>query len=745
MQISKNIFKKIMLSCIVLTIFACLFVINVQGIAPNFGSNKYVEQTTEFRATWVSTVSNIDTTPQKGTSPEAINKWKEQYLTILNNAKAANLNTIVFQVRPCNDAFYPSKYNPWSEFMAGFGVDPGWDPLAWMIDVTHKAGLEYHAWLNPYRASVDSLKEAITEVDQATKAKQVFDYDEKKINDYKDEYFERLKKTLENKNTTVDNPIMKTGDDLHYNILYGTEDKFILNPASDETIEHLEKTIKEIVDNYDVDGIHFDDYFYPNDCGYKGTNQEYKSITYFSCEPHVDYQDYLDYKESLTNQKDALSIYDWRRENVNNLISHLSDVINEANKKKTKHFCAFGISPAARYAPDETCPIRGTVNGMKGEGCNNYYSYSDLYADIYKWIKSGWIDYVVPQLYTNMAFNASGLPSGSYNVLARWWSNVCKDTKCKLFIGTAAYKINDWAKEGVGDALELYYQLRWNQKENNKIDGYCFFTYKNIIEGSGKSYSAMQTVNKALWKNFALTPLYDDNTYPTLKENQEVGISKIKIEADQSYSIYLDNEEKETYKAFAVYMGDDLVTRVNGSTDIISLPTIDKTKEYKIISYGFNNESTKGTIIDFASAKENEKPKINFEGTINKFYMPGDKVEGTFKIEDSDSTDFTYVLYLNEYEINMGKVENKEIVLNYKVLDLKQDDYHFILKVNDGFGEVIYETSSYKIGEDEEPPIIDPPINPPVDNSGCKGKNAYIEILMLLLITSTIVFIKKHK
>ena len=365
---------------------------------------KYELEEVEFRSVWVCTVANMDVQKQIGTSPEAIQAWKDQYLDILYNSKAMGMNAIIFQVRPCNDAFYPSKYNPWSEYLAGFGVDPGWDPLEWMLEVTHAAGLEYHAWLNPYRTSTGALSYYPTTKDQATGSTYWGDYSTSEAYNYKQEYFKGLADTLRNNNNVVDNPIMETGSTLNHQIVYGSESKFVLNPADPVTIELLDNTIKELVENYDIDGIHFDDYFYPDDSSYKGTNADYKNIT-FSTQPDIDYADY----KSYLNDGGTLSIYDFRRDNVNRLIKTLSDTIRELNKTDD-YICAFGISPAARWAPSiESCPAGSprAAEGGEAGSCNNYYSYSDLYADTRKWVLEDWIDYILPQAYTYLGTSTS--------------------------------------------------------------------------------------------------------------------------------------------------------------------------------------------------------------------------------------------------------------------------------------------------------------------------------------------------
>ena len=243
-----------------------------------------------MRAVWVATVSNLNIPAQAGKGETAMNQWKKYYLEILDTAEASNLNTIIFQIRPNNDAFYPSKYNPWSTFLTADGSDPGWDPLEWMIEVTHARGMEYHAWLNPYRTSVSSLNMSLTSKDPVTGIEKIQDLDQTELNNYKTSYFNNLK----NRNPGIDNPVLASGEELYYNVVLGSEGKFILNPASEKVRTHIYNTITEIVDNYDIDGIHFDDYFYPNDTAYAGNNATYKGRTY-SSEPYYDQYDYNNY------------------------------------------------------------------------------------------------------------------------------------------------------------------------------------------------------------------------------------------------------------------------------------------------------------------------------------------------------------------------------------------------------------------------------------------------------------------
>ena len=269
----KKIIKKLLSFNVTLMLIAS-FCLVVHAWTPPKLKSEYVEPEVQFRSVWVCTVSNMDIMPQIGTDENAIETWKKAYLEILDNSVKNGMNAIIFQVSPCNDAFYPSKYRPWSEYLAGFGVDPGWDPVEWMIEVTHKAGLEYHAWFNPYRTSTTTLGQSITKEDPATGSHYIYDYNEEEIYNYKQTYFGNLKKVCVENDTLVDNPIFLTGDELDYNVVYGAEGKFVLNPAAPATIKNVENTILEFITNYDADGVHFDDYFYPDDNSYKGSNTE---------------------------------------------------------------------------------------------------------------------------------------------------------------------------------------------------------------------------------------------------------------------------------------------------------------------------------------------------------------------------------------------------------------------------------------------------------------------------------------
>ncbi len=299
----------------------------------------YRPRSGEFRGVWVATVENIDFPVSKNVAD-----FKRNYLAVVNNLKAIGANTIIFQVRPANDAFYPSTLNPWSRSLTGTegrGLPDGFDPLAFMVQEAHRRGLAFHAWLNPYRVSggTSLSKEAYL-------------------------------RTLAPNNFARRNPglvlCVKRKDGK--NLLF-------LDPGNPATIRFLCNTVHELIMKYDVDGIHMDDYFYP----YDGTGTQ-------------DRQTYQAYN------RNKLGLEDWRRENVDTLIGSLSNVIRSYNSRYRKNV-QFGISPFGIWANRKTHPAGSLTKGSE--------SYALQHADTRKWVRGNWIDYIVPQIYWTFGHNAA--------------------------------------------------------------------------------------------------------------------------------------------------------------------------------------------------------------------------------------------------------------------------------------------------------------------------------------------------
>lgn len=345
--------KQSLLSAISI-LFLPALVIAQQPAAPVPPPMETGSATNEFRAAWIATVTNIDW-PTKGTTDPA--KQREEYIRMLDMHKKNGLNAVIAQVRPAADAFYPSPYEPWSEWLTGKQGKPPvpyYDPLQFMINEAHQRGMEFHAWLNPYRA--------------------VFN----------------IKTTL-----TDPNHITRTFPDWFLN--YG--DKKYFDPGNKNAQQFVVNIVRDLVKRYPVDGIHFDDYFYP----YRIAGKEFP--------------DQKTYKVFGV----GMSVDEWRRSNVDSIIRHLAIAI-----KAEKPWVKFGISPFGVWRNNDKDP-RGSATSA---GQTNY---DDLYADILLWLKEGWIDYVAPQLYWEFGHKAA-----AFEVLLDWWSKNTYGKHC--YIGLGIYR-----------------------------------------------------------------------------------------------------------------------------------------------------------------------------------------------------------------------------------------------------------------------------------------------------------------
>ena len=310
--------------------------------APSMFADTYVKR--EVRSVWMATVWALDWPTQSGTSASVQNAQKQEMIRYLDVLKADNFNAVYFQVRSMCDAMYRSSYEPWSSYLVGTrGSDPGWDPLAFVVEECHKRGMECHAWVNPYRFTTGS-----------------------------------------NWNTPQDQELKNK------NMLLSHESTVILNPGLPATREHIVKVCREITKNYDIDGIIFDDYFYPN--GIPSTSEA---------------GDYTLWKSSGT----SMSLGDWRRDNVNQMVRDVYNMIQEE-----KPYVKFGISPAGAAC---TSPSVAAGHGVEPCPVASDWQYNGIFSDPVAWIKEGTIDYISPQLYwdTDHATNPFG-------PMTDWWSYV---------------------------------------------------------------------------------------------------------------------------------------------------------------------------------------------------------------------------------------------------------------------------------------------------------------------------------
>ncbi|MCW2878497.1 MAG: FenI protein [Sphaerisporangium sp.] len=377
-------------------------------------SAKYPKR--QLRGVWIATVHNVDWPSKTGLDPA---RQQAEYLRILDNAVKRNFNAVFFQVRPASDAIYKSPYEPWSQWLTGTaGQDPGWEPLPFLIAEAHKRGLEFHAWFNPYRAAD---KDDLTKLPANHPARQ------------------------------------------HPEWVVKHEGKLYYNPGLPEVRAHTVKVIQDVVQRYDIDGVHFDDYFYP----YPGKGTKFADSAAF------------------TKYGKGMSPADWRRANVDKLIAQVGKAVHAA-----KPYVKFGISPFGIWRNKSDDPSGSDTKGLS--------AYDAIYSDARTWIKAGSVDYIMPQLYWPRGFAAA-----DYAKLVPWWANEVKGTGVHLYIGQALYRVgtNDnpaWAKAG-----ELPAHLTLNRKYP-EVQGDVYFSAAQV----GKNpLGVLDAIVKDHYPRPALLPL----------------------------------------------------------------------------------------------------------------------------------------------------------------------------------------------------------------------------------------------
>ena len=346
----------------------------------------------EFRAAWIATVDNIDW-PTRGNYDSE--KQKAEFIQLLDMHKKNGMNAVIVQVRPATDAFYPSPFEPWSEWLTGKQGRPPfpyYDPLEFMVTETHKRGMEFHAWCNPYRAEHSIGKSSIS-------------------------------------------PNHITRLFPKWFLSYGGKRYF--DPGNIEAQEHVVSVIRDIVKRYDIDGMHFDDYFYP----YRVAGKEFPD------------------QSSYENSGSSLPKDDWRRSNVDSIIAKLSRAI-----KEEKPHVKFGISPFGVWRNID----KDSLGSATKAGVTNY---DDLYANVLLWLKEGWIDYVAPQLYWEIGHKAA-----PYEVLVDWWSKHTYGKHC--YIGLGIYRAG--SNTAWKDATMLPRQINM-MRSYPEIQGAIYFSSKSFV------------------------------------------------------------------------------------------------------------------------------------------------------------------------------------------------------------------------------------------------------------------------
>ncbi len=403
-------------------IFPCVFFFQTNAQSPK----------REFRGAWIATVGNIDY-PSSKTLTSA--QQQAEFIKILDQHQQAGINAVMVQIRTNGDAFYPSELAPWAEWLTGRQgkmPDPYYDPMVFMIAECRKRGIEFHAWFNPYRA-VSNVNTSV----------------------------------LDAKHVAVKHP--------EWLLPYGT--LRVLDPGNPEVIKHVTQVVMEVANKYDIDGVHFDDYFYP----YPSTGLVLNdSATY------------------AKNPRGILKKADWRRDNVNLLIKAISDSL-----KTVKPWVKFGISPFGIWQNKSTAQPSGSATG-------GLESYNDIYCDSRYWLQNALIDYIAPQIYWNIGFSVA-----DFGILQPWWANNSFDRH--LYIGHAAYRINATDNTVWQNPTQMPTQIRLN-RSNAKVQGSIFYNTNTLNKNLLGFRDSLIT---KLYKNPALMPTmaWKDAVAPNAPQN----------------------------------------------------------------------------------------------------------------------------------------------------------------------------------------------------------------------------------
>ncbi|HEB62729.1 MAG TPA: hypothetical protein ENI82_06225, partial [Bacteroidetes bacterium] len=461
----------------------------------------------ELRAVWFTTVSNLDwpNNYDKG----KVEAQKSSFIQLIESLQEININTIFLQVRTECDAFYVSDYEPWSRYLTGTqGKYPGYDPLAFAIEECHKRGIEVHAWLNPYRVNVSS-------------------YD--------------------GGNYYAENSVYRKHPDW---IITYSNGKKILNPGLPQVQNYIKKIVGDILNKYDIDGIHLDDYFY----SYSGTPVELDASTYNQ------------YGSEYSN------IGDFRRGSINKMVKNIMDTINAV-----KPYVRFGISPFGIYG-----------NGQNPPGISGLDAYNTIYCDPLAWLKEGSVDYINPQLY----WPTGG--SQDFRKLLPWWADHAYENNRDVFAGHAIYRLEDYPDISYMDFAKPIHEYKeyfnfsngemlrtagWSLEEvvrqinivrensDKNALGSVFFRTKDFERVHGLKDYLYDHVYK--YKSLLPEQYWKGSTTPDTVKN----IRFEQVSGESGYKIVWDNGD--TLSRYAIYM-------VNGDQ-------ADYAKSQNLIDISFNN------------------------------------------------------------------------------------------------------------------------------------------------------------
>ncbi len=563
----------------------------------------------EFRAVWVSTAWGLDFPLVSYT-----NGQKTEIRNLLNTLKDAGFNAVVFQVRPGSDAFYNSSYDPWSHELgwgSGSPPSPYYDPLEYFIDQAHERGMELHAWFNPYRISTTSNLEGLHPT-------HVYH-----------EHPEWLLTTASRENSEQNDSHAGMYSNTLLTERDGERESIILDPGKAAVRSYVTDVFLDVVNNYDVDGVHMDDYFYP----YGGMAGE--DAPTFAEEP-----------------RGFTDINDWRRDNVNLLVESIYDSI-----QVVKPWVKFGVSPFGIWKNGVPAGIIGTS------------SYFDLYCDPIAWLDAGTIDYLSPQLYWPHGGNQN------YATLMPWWASSISARERHLYVGHAPYRISDWHN---WPSTELPNQIRLNRATDG-CQGSVHFRLRSGIISNPKGF--LDSLRYTLYQYPALTPpmVWKD----TLPPNSPLNVT---LTTTSNNTISWDRPtaaaDGDTVAAYVLYRSAVLPVDSENSANIVAILAasdtayIDETTEalhYALASLDRLNTESPAIPAQWPAALD-EPSSLVREFTLAQNYPNPFNPTTTIRYSLPEQVDVTLKIYDISGQLVRGLITDSQPAGHYKIQWQGHDD-----------------------------------------------------------------------
>lgn len=550
-----------------------------------FAQNTNDQKKQEYRGAWIASVINLDWPISKNATTE---NQKAQMLGIFDSLQESGFNAVYLQVRTEADALYDSELAPWSYYLTGEegkAPDPYYDPLEFAVEEAHKRGLELHAWLNPYRAvrqlssakqvdvseTVDPAMLSVIEgkYDQELRGKNdpIFDRDSSHV------YYAHPEWTI-----TINNYVF-------------------LDPGQPEVIQHIKDIAGEIVNKYDVDGIHFDDYFYPYPPNNMTAQNSYnvKDDSTFAAHPR-----------GFDNKND------WRRNNINLLMQEVQDTV-----KSVKPYVKFGVSPFGIWQ-------NGTPTGTSGLSAR-----TTLFADALAWIEDESVDYLVPQLYWEFGC------CQNFDLLSDWWNDQTGEN-IQFYAGIGLYKSDSNTFTGSRySADEVPKQVRYTREIN--ADGNVMFRSRNLTVFNSRGIR--DTLRTDLYKNRALVPAFDKIDLPTPGNPPNMSLSQNPVEGQSSEILLSWNSseysaENDTLVRYAIYRVEsetvpdaaDIVSNpdnliaITGLTEFVDTPgETERSFHYAVTAFNRNSDESDGSEIVSSGVVTSEED--DFEPVVRKLRL----------------------------------------------------------------------------------------------------------------------------